>query len=114
MIKTTLGFYVASEMSIELFECVNYMHKQNPSIIHRDLKPANILITYGKNGRFVKLADFGLATTHTVEGESHTKYTGTRIYTAPEVMHLQHYDTEADIYSLRIIIQELYDIDINQ
>jgi hypothetical protein len=114
VIKTPFGYYIASELSIELFECVNYMHKQNPPIIHRDLKPANILITYGKNGRFVKLADFGLATTHTVEGESHTKYTGTRIYTAPEVMHSKHYDTKADIYSLGIIIQELFDIDINQ
>jgi hypothetical protein len=109
-----LGFYITCELFSELLESVNYLHKQIPPIIHRDLKPSNILISYGKNGRFVKLGDFGLATTHEFEEQSHTKYTGTRIYTAPEVMHSKHYDTKVDIYSLGIIIQELFNIDINK
>jgi serine/threonine protein kinase len=32
---TPLGYYISSEIFIELLECVNYLHKKN--IIHRDL-----------------------------------------------------------------------------
>jgi serine/threonine-protein kinase len=46
----------------KIIECVNYLHERK--IIHRDLKPANILITDGINGRFVRLADFGLSGIH--------------------------------------------------
>jgi serine/threonine protein kinase len=70
-----LGYHISSEIFIELLECVNYLHKQN--IIHRDLKPSNILITFGNYGRLVKLGDFGLATVHDFEGQSHSKYMGT-------------------------------------
>jgi serine/threonine protein kinase len=86
---TPLGYYISSEIFIELLECVNYLHKHN--IIHRDLKSSNILITFGNYGRFVKLGDFGLATVHDFEGQSHSKYTETRIFTAPEVMHSKYY-----------------------
>ncbi len=112
LLLTPLGYYISSELFIELLECVQYLHKQN--IIHRDLKPENILISYGMNGRFVKLGDFGLSTFHEFEEQSHTKYLGTRIYTAPEVMSSKYYDTRADVYSLGIIVQQLFNIDINK
>jgi len=111
---TAFGYYIASELFIEILEGVEFLHKQLPAIIHRDLKPTNILITNGLNGRFIKLADFGLATIHVYEKQSHSKYTGTRFYTAPEVLHSKYYDTKADIYSLGIIAQELFNIDINR
>jgi serine/threonine protein kinase len=107
-----LGYYIASELSIEILESVDYLHKQK--IIHRDLKPDNILITDGMNGRFVKVADFGLATIHQFDGQSHTKYKGTIRYAAPEVMNSTKYDTKADIHSLGVILQELFNIDINE
>jgi serine/threonine protein kinase len=66
---TPLGYYISSELFIEILESVDYLHKQK--VIHRDLKPTNVLIT---NGRFVKIADFGLATIHEFERQSHTKY----------------------------------------
>jgi alpha-tubulin suppressor-like RCC1 family protein/tRNA A-37 threonylcarbamoyl transferase component Bud32 len=111
---TPLGYYISTELFIELLECVHYLHEQKLPIIHRDLKPSNILITYGKNGRFVKLADFGLATFHEFKEQSHTKYTGTQIYVAPEVMQSKHYDMKADIYSLGVIALKLFNIDINK
>jgi thiamine kinase-like enzyme len=111
-VMTPLGYYIASELSIEILESVDYLHKQK--VIHRDLKPNNILITDGMNGRFVKIADFGLATFHEFNGQSHTKYKGTVRYAAPEVMSSRKYDTKADIYSLGVILQELFNIDINE
>jgi serine/threonine protein kinase len=55
-----------------------------------------------------------LATIHEFDGQSHTKYKGTIRYAAPEVMGSRKYDTKADIYSLRVIIQEVFKFDINE
>jgi serine/threonine protein kinase len=110
---TPLGYYISSELFIETLECVDFLHKQNPPLIHRDLKPTNILITQGLNGRFVKLGDFGSATTHFNE-QKHTEGSGTPKYMAPEVSNGTNYDTKADIYSLSFIGQELFNIDINR
>jgi serine/threonine protein kinase len=111
-VMTPLGYYISSELFKEILISVDYLHKQK--VIHRDLKPNNILITDGMNGRFVKVADFGLATIHEFEGQSHTKYTGTQRYVAPEVMRGRNYDLKVDIYSLGVILQELFNIDINE
>jgi serine/threonine protein kinase len=109
-VMSPLGYYISSQLFKEILESVDYLHKQN--VIHRDLKPNNILITDGMNGRFVKIADFGLATIHEFDGQSHTKYKGTIRYAAPEVMRTRNYDMKADIYSLGFILQELFNIDI--
>jgi len=107
-----LEYFVSSELFQEILKGVHYLHTLNPPIIHRDLKPTNILITDGANGRFVKLADFGLAVVH--DKQTHTQGSGTVKYIAPEVSSGRNYDTKADIYSLGIIIQDLFDIDINK
>jgi NIMA (never in mitosis gene a)-related kinase len=112
-VMTPLEYYISSELFKEILEAVNYLHSFKPPIIHRDLKPTNILITEGKNGRFVKLADFGLATIQEFDGQTNTKYMGTIRYVAPEVMNSPYYDTKADIFSLGCFSQELFDVDIN-
>jgi alpha-tubulin suppressor-like RCC1 family protein len=111
-VMTPLGYYISSELFIEILESVDYLHKQK--VIHRDLKPTNILITDGKKRRFVKIADFGLATIHEFEGQSHTKYSGTPKYRAPEVNSKNKYDLKADIYSLGYILQDLFNFDVNE
>jgi serine/threonine protein kinase len=98
------AYVISCELFKEILESVDYLHKLKPPVIHRDLKPANILLTNGRNGRFVKLGDFGLAVMHEFEDQSHSKYTGTEKYRAPEV-------TEADIYSLGVISEDLFNID---
>ncbi len=75
-VMTPLGYYISSKLFEEILESVDYLHKQD--LIHRDLKPNNILITDGMNGRFVKIADFGLATIYEIDGQTHTKYEGTQ------------------------------------
>jgi serine/threonine protein kinase len=111
-VMTPLGYYISSQLFEEILESVDYLHKQN--VIHRDLKPNNILITDGMNGRFVKIADFGLATIHEFDGQTHTKYKERQRYVAPEVMSGRNYDLKVDIYSLGFILQELFNIDINE
>jgi E3 ubiquitin-protein ligase HERC4 len=102
----TLCYYICCELLTEIIECVHYLHERN--IIHRDLKPANILITDGINGRFVKLADFGLSVNHEFNDQSHTQMLGTLKYMAPEVFISRKYNMKSDIYSMGVIIKELF------
>jgi hypothetical protein len=112
LLMTPLGYYILSELFIELLECVNYLHKRN--IIHRNLKPHNILITYGLDGRFIKIDSFLLSVIHEFDDQSHSQGVGTIKYMAPEVKMGRKYDTKADIYSLGFIVAELFDLDINK
>ncbi len=110
LLLTPLGHYITSQLWVEILEGVHYLHKCN--IIHRDLKPDNILLTDGINGRFVKIADFGLAKVHEMK-KLHTQDRGCTKYMAPEVSCGTKYDTKADIYSLGIIIQEIFHINLD-
>jgi serine/threonine protein kinase len=109
---TQIGYYIASQLFIEILECVQYLHKNQ--IIHRDLSPYNIMIQMnGENNRFIKICDFGLIAIHKFAQQSHTQDRGHIRYAAPEVLNGRKYDTKADIYSLGIILINLFDIDIN-
>lgn len=83
-----------------------------------DLKPANILI--GIDDQEAKIADFGLARVYEMshaDGNSSNSRTftdaltsniGTPAYVAPEVKRLTVYGYKADLYSLGIILSEMY------
>jgi serine/threonine protein kinase len=108
---TIVGYYIASQIFIQILEGVNHLHKQN--LIHRDLKPANILLKKSKpKGFCVKIADFGLMALHAFAEQSHSIDKGTPKYTAPEVINSENYNTKADVYSLGIIFQNLFDLAI--
>lgn len=83
---------------------VEYLHKNN--IIHRDLKPSNIFLDNNYN---VKIGDFGLSTT---ELDLYLKKSyGTYLYLDPLIRDLgKTCDFSMDIYSIGIIIIELFTI----
>jgi WNK lysine deficient protein kinase len=106
----SIGYYVATQIFIQILEGINHLHKQNPPLIHRDLKPANILLKKSKSkGLWIKIADFGLIAIHEYFGQLHSLDKGTPKYMAPEVINSKEYDTKADIYSLGIIFKNLLD-----
>ncbi|CAG2162176.1 unnamed protein product [Oppiella nova] len=108
---TKYEFYISCHIFKEILECVQYLHELNPPVIHRDLKPDNILISSQlRNGRFIKICDFGLATLHSSSSSSHTTGVGTRQYMAPEVKLQTKYTPKADIYSLAIIAHKLFNL----
>lgn len=80
---------------------VAYLH--NRKMVHRDLKLENVLLT---RRRIVKLTDVGL--TKPEIDISGTKI-GSPVYMAPEVLNsIGVYDRSADIYSLGIMIWEMW------
>ncbi len=106
-----LKYYLSSVIFIQLLRGVDYFHKQYPQIIHRDLNPYNILLKLEVNNRvIVKIADFESITVHKYAEQWDEPDVGRAKYMAPEVVYYGKYDTRADIYSLGIVLGELFDI----
>jgi serine/threonine protein kinase len=81
-------------------------------IVHRDLKPDNIYLASSKSGeRTVKLLDFGIAKLLRDEGLASTRTgqpMGTPLYMSPEQCLGRAVDARADIYSLGVIMFEIF------
>lgn len=84
-----------------LFEALNYCHERQ--IAHRDLKPENLLLQSTENDSKIKIADFGFAK-KCPKPNSLTTQCGTPGYVAPEILEGVPYDTQADMWSLGVIV----------
>jgi serine/threonine protein kinase len=116
---TIIGAYISSEIFIDILEGVNFLHTRKPPILHRDLKLSNILVINSAKGFIAKLSDFGLSTIHGASVQNindvenldidlrHSRGCGTFKYMAVEVKSGK-YDTSADMYSLGVILCELF------
>lgn len=106
----------ATKIFQELVEGVFYIH--NMGIVHRDLKPRNIFL-HGPDQQ-VKIGDFGLACTDIIQKNmswtsrsgkgisTHTSKVGTCLYASPEQLEGSEYDAKSDMYSLGVILLELF------
>ncbi|XP_019476180.1 eukaryotic translation initiation factor 2-alpha kinase 1 [Meleagris gallopavo] len=101
----------------ELLEGVCYIHSMG--VMHRDIKPRNIFL-HGSDHQ-VKIGDFGLACkdllwddadqwfhTGRINGLTHTSGVGTCLYASPEQLQGSDYDFKSDMYSLGVILLELF------
>jgi len=89
----------AAKLIRPLLESVAYLH--DLGIVHRDIKPENILV--GDNLDDLKIADFGLSKMLLPKERMDTAC-GTLSYVAPEVLTMQGYGQEADIWSVGVIM----------
>ncbi|CAA7033110.1 unnamed protein product [Microthlaspi erraticum] len=100
----------------QIVDGLAYIHGKK--IIHRDLKPDNIFLDSRNN---VKIGDFGFAKSTKVDhdegfsmdvagsGARNSQIGGTRFYSAPEIEQPgRKIDEKADMYSLGVVIFELY------
>jgi serine/threonine-protein kinase len=112
----TLGGEIVNEKPVELKRAVKFAIDiatgmavaHQAGIVHRDLKPANVLID---NDLLLKIVDFGVAAAQT-QGDTQLTKTGYVIgspkYMAPEQILGKKVDERADIYSLGIIMYEMF------
>ncbi|MDH3949349.1 MAG: serine/threonine protein kinase, partial [Gammaproteobacteria bacterium] len=104
----TKDFKRNTKILIDICKGLGVAHQIN--VVHRDIKPANILVN---SEDIVKLVDFGLAAAASESGEASriTKsgiLVGTPTYMAPEQVRGRAIDTRTDIYSLGIVMYEMY------
>ncbi|MCS7164857.1 MAG: protein kinase [Candidatus Calescibacterium sp.] len=92
------------DIFLQILDGIEYAHSKN--IVHRDLKPENIMIT---KDNIVKITDFGLA--FAIGSHSITNpgvLMGTLGYLSPEQAKGIDIDHRTDIYSLGVILYELF------
>jgi serine/threonine-protein kinase len=92
----------ATEISRQLCAGLAAAHKQD--VLHRDLKPANVMIDDHGN---VRLTDFGIAGL-VEELRSEDVRAGTPAYMSPEQLFGGELTVKSDIYSLGLVIYEIY------
>ncbi len=112
----TLGGEIVNEKPVELKRAVKFgidiatgmAVAHQAGIVHRDLKPANVLID---SESLLKIVDFGVAAAQS-QGDTQLTKTGYVIgspkYMAPEQILGKKVDERADIYSLGVILYELF------
>ncbi|KAK5996366.1 Uncoordinated 43-like protein [Cladobotryum mycophilum] len=92
----------------QILGALGFIHKKG--MIHRDLKPENILYDKETGGHRYSfyISDFGLAIS---KGSAHQHPVGgTRGYIAPEGVRYGEKLVKSDIYSMGIIVLEIFDI----
>jgi serine/threonine-protein kinase len=112
----TLGGEIINEKPVPLKRAIKFgidiatgmAVAHQAGIVHRDLKPANVLIN---NEGLLKIVDFGVAAAQS-QGDTQLTKTGYVIgspkYMAPEQILGKKVDERADIYSLGVILYEMF------
>lgn len=108
----------------ELVQGLSYIHSKN--LVHRDIKPSNIFLNDTGN---IKIGDFGLAKDSWAANDDHVQYNnqqlnhvdvlniqdgtigvGTPLYSSPEQLSGKPSGPHCDIYSLAIVIYEMFTV----
>ena len=86
--------------------CNGLEEAHEKTLVHRDLKPANLFLTQcGSQRNFVKILDFGLATSH-ARPDLDRSVSGSPPYMSPEQIRGELVDGRSDIYSIGCVLYE--------
>ena len=84
---------------------------ESKNIIHRDIKLENILVKYNNRSKedfTVKLADFGLSREISNKIKIDDSFCGSPDTMAPEILYELPYNNKADLYSIGMIMYQMY------
>ena len=95
-----------SDKAVELARqiCAGLAAAHANNVLHRDLKPSNVMIDGEGNAR---ITDFGLAGL-AEEFREEERHAGTPAYMAPEQLNGESASVRSDIYSLGLVLYELF------
>lgn len=88
--------------------CAGLQAAHEVGVLHRDIKPENVILTPQGNA---KLMDFGIARTMRkgeIQSGEDGLFLGTPAYAAPEALSGDEVDARADIYSMGIMLTEMF------
>ena len=109
----TLKQYMKSQGVLKIKESVHFTtqiakalsHAHSKGIVHRDIKPQNIMICMDGS---VKVADFGIAYLESMQVDEHNTAVGSVHYISPEQAKGLTVDARTDIYSLGVMMYEMF------
>eukprot|EP01064_Diplonema_japonicum_P037194 TRINITY_DN8650_c0_g1_i2.p1 TRINITY_DN8650_c0_g1~~TRINITY_DN8650_c0_g1_i2.p1 ORF type:complete len:1098 (+),score=333.68 TRINITY_DN8650_c0_g1_i2:299-3592(+) len=123
--RTAINSKVNLRFLLQLVDGLLHLHDNQ--LLHRDMKPSNILMEKQGKKDMLKICDFGLSTIKQQyssdwqagqgmmqEDNQTTGAAGTPLYSSPEQMANLKYGKHSDIYSLGVILYELYLLDPSQ
>src|ERR1700679_3371166 len=93
----------ATDLALQICSGLKEAHAQG--IVHRDLKPENVMIDGQGN---VKIMDFGIARSMEAGTRLTGSMVGTPAYMAPEQVAGKSVDYRTDIYSLGLMLYEMF------
>ncbi|KAL6582985.1 hypothetical protein OROMI_005063 [Orobanche minor] len=108
--KGALKTAIALRFAMDIARGMNYLHENKPeAIIHRDLEPSNIL---RDDSGHLNVANFGVnkllkVANRVKEDIPLTCHDTSCRYVAPEVSRNEEYDTQLDVFSFALILQEM-------
>lgn len=93
------------QMSLDITLAIYYMHSRNPRVVHRDLKSSNCLVDKFLR---IKLCDFGISKIYEKMTQVRTNSSSTCFWMAPEFIMDGIFTEKSDIYSLGILLWEIF------
>jgi serine/threonine-protein kinase len=94
------------DIGVQLASALHYAHSRG--VVHRDIKPSNIMCL--KDGRTIKVADFGIAHVESRESGDKTRVgtvMGTPHYMSPEQALGMKADARSDLFAAGVVLYQL-------
>ncbi|CAL4964710.1 unnamed protein product [Urochloa decumbens] len=112
-VANTLSLSQRLNIAVDIMDALDYLHNHcQPSIIHCDLKPSNILLAEDMSAR---VGDFGISRILPESGNRTLQNSNSTIgirgsigYVAPEYSEGSSVTTLSDVYSLGILLLEMF------
>jgi serine/threonine protein kinase len=110
--QRAMPYLVAADIARQICIGLDYAHSLHGpdgaplEIVHQDISPTNIMLAY--NGT-VKILDFGIARAASFAEEEMKKglIKGKVSYLSPEQIHVQPFDSRADVFALGVVFHEM-------
>jgi len=94
----------AAKIALGIIDGLEYVHLRK--VVHRDIKPQNILMCGTEDDMIPKITDFGVS--KVIQTVTMHTAIGTPLYMAPEVRNFSKYGSSADIFSLAMMLFEMF------